>query len=100
MDPLLYGWEVNGNRLQPVKMLPNTDLAPPQVMTIVSCGCVSGCETLTCSCHKNTLSCTAFCKCKGKVTCKNPSTVDNRIVDEDSELSADDCIAEDSDECE
>ena len=98
MDPMLFGWEMNGSVLQPVKMLSSTEIAPEEVMNIVSCGCTSGCATLACSCTKHALSCSPSCKCKGEMSCENPLTATLRTSYDDSDLSEEDGEIQDIDD--
>ena len=81
---------MNGNKLDPVKMLAHMEIAPKEVMNIVSCGCKTGCTTLACTCKKHDLSCSIFCKCKGQLFCENPFTaVINQTSDDYTDLSND-----------
>ncbi len=72
LDPLQYGWEMNGPELQPVYTLPGQLAVPDEVLNLVSCGCKNGCKTALCSCVKFTLTCSEFLKCMGQASCQNP----------------------------
>ena len=72
LDPLQYGWEMNGSELRPVYTPSGQLAAPDEVLNLVSCGCKTGCRTALCSCVKFTLPCSEFCKCMGQVSCQNP----------------------------
>ncbi len=71
------GWEqaVDGE-IVPTKCLELP--APEAVLELIKCGCRTQCSH-NCSCIKNTLPCTALCKCRD---CEN--TVDYTISDEDA----------------
>jgi len=62
LDPVLYGWQVNGNKLDPVKMM---EIAPKEVMNFVSCGCKTGCATLACTCKNMIFHAVFFANAKG-----------------------------------
>ena len=63
------GWEVNLNGgYKPAMCL--KDPAPSAVLELIKCRCRHSCNSANCSCLKNSLSCTALCKC---TKCSNAS---------------------------
>lgn len=76
LPPLeLNGWEINPDGShQPVKCL--REPAPQAVLELVKCGCRGICDSASCSCLRNGLSCTPLCKC---TDCSNVSkfNIDN-----------------------
>ena len=93
-----YGWyiqeikDAHGNILQiPQPYIAKIDAAPPELMDVVSCNCSSTepCKTKQCSCHKQGLPCTYYCKCNS--ICKNPfSTHDIEEIAPDGNLDMED----------
>ena len=75
LDPVDYGWELHQSTLRPALGLDDQLPAPNEVLNLVSCSCKTGCSTAQCTCTKLSLTCTAFCTCKGAIACKNPMTV-------------------------
>lgn len=70
------GWEVdNDQKLLPVKC--NEPPAPISVIELVKCGCRGVCESGQCSCVKNSLMCTALCKCSDCHNIKDYTCEDN-----------------------
>ena len=67
------------------------EVAPPELVKIVACGCSGDnpCSRKNCSCTAASLSCTSFCKCLGHDHCANHFTksVDNES-DSDASYSA------------
>ena len=84
LDPLEFGWEMHQSTLQPVFGLTEDFIAPDEVLDIISCGCNAGCSSGLCSCRRETIACTEYCKCRGGLMCLNPfsRTLDN-FEDED-----------------
>ena len=69
LEPQEWGWKLKDTYLLPV----TTDLppAPPTLLSVIRCGCKTGCDTKSCSCRKNGIDCSPACKeCKGQ-TCTN-----------------------------
>ena len=72
------GWLLEEGKYMPAKCL---NEPPPQaVLELVKCGCHTSCVRNTCSCKKNSLPCTALCKC---TDCSNWS--DYKLMDEDND---------------
>ena len=59
-SPEGYGWELNGNSLDPIM----ADNVPAQIglIELSVCNCESGCESKRCKCLRNKLVCTDMCK--------------------------------------
>ncbi|KAG7162580.1 Zinc finger protein 782-like 2 [Homarus americanus] len=79
LDPLQYGWEMNGSTLTPVYSLPGQSIVPDEVYNLVNCSCKTACTATLCSCYKFTLPCTKLCTCKGHAACLNPETEKRRM---------------------
>ncbi len=77
-----FGWNIIDNIPKPRTGM--SEVAPPELMKVVACGCCAqnACSSNICSCHAARLSCTSFCKCIPQNRCHNPNT---RIVEEGSE---------------
>ena len=65
-NPENYGWELNGDSLDPI-MTDNLP-APIALIELSMCSCKTGCKTGRCRCLKHDLVCTDMCKCKN---CEN-----------------------------
>ena len=51
--------------------------APPELVDVIRCQCRAEgkkCSTVSCSCHKEHLTCTSYCNCHGEDECCNPYT--------------------------
>ena len=55
-----YGWVLRKGILEPVKR--NKDPAPTNILTMIRCGCISGCKTSQCTFRKQGLECSLICK--------------------------------------
>ena len=65
------------------------DPAPPQLSDVINCQCNAmgkKCSTEACGCHREHLSCTNYCNCRGHDDCCNPHTPQGvmRAVDDDN----------------
>ena len=96
MDPLQYGWDVDGDLLRATVLPSETLIAPDELLKLVCCNCTTACKSALCSCSKSRMSCTEFCKCKGEESCLNPLTISPTLQDSD----ADEVEQQDDDECE
>jgi len=94
VDITQFGWELNDGIPSPV-----VDIGPPApqgLIDVISCGCKAegkACSTEGCSCHRHTMSCTAYCVCAGGEGCFNPFTARNDVEDnvqDDAENDDDD----------
>lgn len=75
------GWIAVNQRYDPVRCLCKP--APEAVLELIKCGCQASCKG-NCSCKKNSLPCTALCKCH-KSDCAN--LPDYRMMeDEDDDI--------------
>ena len=71
-DITRFGWDILDG--VPFPVLAHGDLGPPQLSDVISCQCrVQGkkCSTDACGCHKEHISCTAYCNCSGEEGCCN-----------------------------
>ena len=68
LNPLDWGWVADGDLLKPVYT--NTEVAPPKLLKMISCGCKTGC-TRGCGCVKLNMYCSVMCSsCNGQ-SCQN-----------------------------
>ena len=86
LNPLLWGWKLDGSKLQPIM----TDLepAPESLLKFVRCKCklstTNPCGSNICSCRKHGLKCVTACgDCRGE-SCRNAeepvyNDIDNSI---------------------
>jgi len=81
MEPTKWGWDLQGDKLIPV-MMDNTP-APDVLLQMIHCNCVGGCNTLSCSCKKYALECTAACGSCQDGNCENMNN--SPIVDENED---------------
>ncbi len=73
-DITKFGWEVKDG--MPMPQIAQGNPAPPKLIDVVQCSCQAvgkACSNNTCSCKKNRLSCTLYCKCTN-LQCHNPHT--------------------------
>ena len=74
LKPEDWGWKLKDSYLLPVTT--NMPPAPPGLLSIIRCGCKTGCGTKTCTCRKNGLECSSACReCKGQ-SCSNAEQFD------------------------
>ena len=79
LDPNDYRWEFDPTQtfLVPVTTPKGVSCAPDYILHLIKCSCaVEGnkCGTSNCSCMKESLPCTSFCRCKSSVECQNTFT--------------------------
>ena len=70
-----FGWEVRNGI--PVPVMASSDPAPPELVDVIRCLCRAEgkkCSTVSCSCHREHLTCTSYCNCRGEDGCYNPYT--------------------------
>ena len=61
--PLHHGWKVEDRKMAIVWM--TKPQAPPEILKNIHCSCKkSKCETMSCFCLSNWVSCTELCKCQ------------------------------------
>ena len=86
-NPSLFGWEIIDGVPNPCSGV--SEVAPPELMKVVACGCgaQNACSRNNCSCKTAGLSCTSFCKCLAQESCNNPQT---KYEDNDSETEIED----------
>ena len=70
-NPDGHGWKIEGAKLSIIWM--TQPAAPDAILSLISCGCKSGCSPhkTICSCVKQGLPCTDTCKC---IECENQVT--------------------------
>jgi hypothetical protein len=83
LDPLKFGWQKHLNgRIKPVWM--QQDVAPPEVMELIHCGCKKGCSG-RCKCRKFNLKCSLLCTtCKG-LDCENSNPNDSHVSENEDD---------------
>ena len=68
-----FGWEVKD--CIPIPVVAVSDPAPPELVDVIKCQCKADgkkCSSMSCSCHKQHLTCTPYCNCCGGEGCYNP----------------------------
>ena len=74
LDPLQWGWKDKKGKLLPVYS--SKDVAPPNLLKLIRCGCKGDCSKRTCTCLRHNLKCSTMCaECKG-ISCLNAYGVD------------------------
>lgn len=74
-DITKFGWKIQDNI--PVPVIAEGEPVPPKLFNVIRCQCKKEnkrCITEVCGCHKEHLSCTSYCHCKGNHGCCNPYT--------------------------
>jgi len=92
-DATQYHWirdEAN-KRVIPLTVPSDVQLAPPEILGLLRCGCTSDkpCYTARCGCVSAYLSCTFFCACQGEIRSGNEFTKREDIDDDDHIASVD-----------
>ena len=82
-----FGWKIRDD--VPVPAVAERDPAPPQLSDVINCQCKAvgkKSSTEACGCHREQLSCTNYCNCRGHDGCCNPHTTQGvmRAVDDDN----------------
>ena len=73
LPPTKWGWKLITNGLTPIPT--DKDPAPTELLNIISCKCLKGCSTATCSCRKAALKCSMICgSCMG-LSCTNSDII-------------------------
>ena len=65
-----YGWEIYNEFYMPVCTA--EEIAPGDLISLVSCSCNGDCSNAHCTCKKNNVACTDFCECGD--SCENTDT--------------------------
>ena len=91
LDPQEFGWEKKSSILQPIYLTKGQLIAPMEVLSLIRCGCKTGCKSAHCSCAKYVLACTEFCACRGDQGCENPTKQCEDTSDCTEEEVEDDC---------
>jgi hypothetical protein len=103
MDPLENGWETDDSfdRLIPVTLPLQSEIAPAAVMKLIQCGCSSEtpCLSERCGCMNGQLSCSVFfCRCQAEAgTCQNRWTSLKQRIEDDSNSDEDNTNEDDDD---
>ena len=89
-----FGWKIRDDDHPessdiPVPAVAERDPGPPQLSDVINCQCKAvgkKCSTEACGCHREHVSCTNYCKCRGHDGCCNPHTTQGvmQAVDDDS----------------
>ncbi len=82
-----FGWKIRDD--VPVPAVAERDPAPPQLSDVINCqykAVAKKCSTGACGCHREHLSCTNYCNCRGHDGCCNPHTTQGgmQAVDDDN----------------
>ena len=83
MDTLLTYTNTRDGHLSPIYVYMNTRTTPHGEETIVAVGKKSSTEA--CGCHREHLSCTNYCNCRGHDGCGNPHTTQGVMQDVDDD---------------
>jgi len=87
-DIAKFGWEMKDG--VPIPEIAQGNPAPAELIDVVQCSCQAlgkACSTHTCSCNKNRLSCTLYCKCKN-LQCNNPHAKKGEVTNNVNETSS------------
>ena len=87
------GWEDSGGEMMPIST--EDEIAPEDIVTLVSCNCNGECSNNHCTCKKNNVACTDFCGCGD--SCQNTDMRPN-FGDEDDLDDGETVISQDDDE--
>ena len=84
LDPLVYGWEKDGESLRPIMLPDGTDVAPEKVLQMTRCKCSSSqCKTDRCSYVKIGTTCSEFCRCQD---CKNQKDLEKSECEDENDM--------------
>lgn len=76
-----WGWTMTGNGLAPITT--DKDPVPSDLLSIISCKCLKGCMTATCSCRRAGLKCSIICvSCKGLACTNSDANIDEEECDD------------------
>ena len=75
LDPLSRGWKITEQRMMPIEM--TKQIAPPELLKIIKCGCKTGCTQKSCSCRQYDFLCTNICSERRGVSCLNCEPINN-----------------------
>ena len=66
LEPTEYGWTKEDEMLLPTTLPDGVDL-PQEVLKVIACNCQTDepCRQGNCTCKKNKMACSMFCKCRG-----------------------------------
>lgn len=91
LDLERFGWEIKDGI--PVPAIAKGPAGPKELIDVISCNCKAAgksCSTHNCSCHRERLSCSVYCKCESGVNCCNPNKSEDGGDDEDINKDAED----------
>lgn len=84
LNPLSYGWKLENGRFLPITS--TDDMIPPEVSTMISCRCQSGCGK-QCGCRKHGLQCSKLCGfCNGDTCTNSPRIKMDEATQENSDI--------------
>ena len=100
LPPTEWGWKMTGNGLAPITT--DKDPAPLDLLKIISCKCLKGCMTATCSCRRAGLKCSIICvSCKGLSCTNSDVNIDEEEcddpIDKMLENSMQECVTHEAD---
>ena len=77
LEPTEYGWTKEEDMLLPTTLPEGVDPLPKEVMKIIACNCQPDepCSQGSCTCKKNKMPCSIFCKCR-VIECFSSLTVE------------------------
>ena len=58
LNPTCWGWQEKEGALSPIGI---QEMSPPDIATLISCSCKTGCKNRTCSCRKQDIECDIGC---------------------------------------
>ena len=73
LDFTKFGWDINDGI--PIPATANQPAGPPELLQVIACNCTAAgkaCSTQSCSCNREGISCTVYCKCESGVSCFHP----------------------------
>ena len=67
LEPTEYGWTKEDEMLLPTTLPDGVDPLPQEVLKVIACNCQTDepCRQGNCTCKKNKMACSMFCKCRG-----------------------------------
>ena len=82
VDPLNFGWEQCDGALMPVTT--EDEIAPEELITLVSCNCNGNCSNNHCTCKKNNVACSDFFGCGD--SCENTDMSPPSNISDDNDF--------------
>ena len=76
-----WGWELKDGILKPV--MTDQSPAPPEILSMVKCGCKGDCTSTRCTCRKYELECSVACtECKGSACANSQIRIESDAEDD------------------